>query len=234
MLRKAGYIKDFFSLIYPRNCQACHNALFRHEEFLCNYCYLNLPRSNFHKETGNELERILHGRVPVAKAGSYFLFEKSGKVQQLLHSIKYKGNKDLARQLGVWYGRTLEKELPFAGSDYIIPVPLHEKKLRQRGFNQSEEFAKGLSEALKVPLNTTALLRTEFTSTQTRKQKFERWENVKDVFELTEPDLLSGKRIILVDDVITTGATIDACYQALSKAQNLEVSVLSLAYAKKN
>jgi ComF family protein len=234
MLGKAGYIKDFFSLIYPRNCHACHNTLFRHEEFLCNHCFLNLPKSNFHKEADNELERVFHGRIPILKAGSFYLFEKSGKVQQLLHSIKYKGNEDLARQVGMWYGKALENDPVFSESDYIIPVPLHEKKKKQRGFNQSEEFAKGLSETLNIPLNTKALFRTEFTSTQTRKQKFERWENVKDIFELTDHALLSGKRIILVDDVITTGATIDACYQALSKAPNIRVSVLSLAYAKKN
>jgi ComF family protein len=229
---RRSYIRDFMALVYPRNCLACTNSLFRHEEFICNHCYTNLPKSNFHLQPENELERIFHGRIQLQRAGSYYLFEKSGKVQQLLHHIKYKGNKALANELGKWYGASL-KETEFAKADVIVPVPLYPKKLKQRGFNQSEEFAKGLSEVLNIPLFSSHLIRTDFTSTQTRKKKFERWENVKDKFELLDPERLSGKKIILVDDVITTGATIDACYQALSTAPGITVEVLSLAYALK-
>jgi ComF family protein len=233
MLSKAGYIKDLFALIYPRNCHGCGNSLFRHENLVCTHCYLTLPKSNFHKEENNELEKIFHGRVPVRKAGSYYLFEKSGKVQSLLHTIKYKGNKELAREIGSWYGKSL-LETSLIKAELIIPVPLHPDKLKQRGFNQSEEFGRGLSESLNIPMNTTSLIRTDYTSTQTRKQKFERWENVKDKFDLRDPSALAHKTIILVDDVITTGATIDACYQALSKAEGISINVLSLAYAKRN
>jgi ComF family protein len=228
------WLNDFFSLIYPRNCLACKNLLFKHEDFICNYCYVNLPKSNFHKQENSELDKVFFGRVPVLGAGSYYVFEKSGRVQQLLHHIKYKGNKALAKQLGSWYANSLNQERDFSKSHVIIPVPLHPKKLKQRGFNQSEEFAKGLSEVWNIPLVTTNLVRTDFTSTQTKKRKFERWENVKDKFDLSEPEALQNKTVILVDDVITTGATIDACYQALSKAEGIKINVLSLAYAKKN
>lgn len=201
---------------------------------VCNHCYITLPKSNFHKEENNELERVFTGRVPVVKAGSYYLFEKSGKVQKLLHSIKYKNNKALAEQLGIWYAQSLKDYNEIAKADVIIPVPLHAKKQKQRGFNQSEEFAKGLSAELNIPINTANLFRNSFTETQTRKKKFERWENVKDKFELKNPAQLEHKTILLVDDVITTGATIDACYEALKNVPGIKVSVLSLAYAKKD
>jgi ComF family protein len=192
-----------------------------------------LPRSNFHSEENNELERVFAGRVPVVKAGSYYLFEKSGKVQKILHSIKYKSNKVLAQQLGVWYAQSLKDCKELTSADVIIPVPLHSKKQKQRGFNQSEEFAKGLSKEFNIPINTTNLIRNAFTETQTRKRKFERWENVKDKFELKNPGEFTNKTVVLVDDVITTGATIDACYEALSKAPGIRINVLSLAYARK-
>ena len=228
-----GIWNDFIALIYPRNCITCNNSLFKHENMVCNHCYVSLPKSNFHTEENSELERVFAGRVPVVKAGSYYLFEKSGKVQKLLHSIKYKGNKDLAEQVGTWYAQSLKDCNEIAVADFIIPVPLHPKKQKQRGFNQSEEFAKGLSKELNIRINTTNLIRNQFTETQTRKNKFSRWENVEGKFELKQPDELINKTIVLVDDVITTGATIDACYEAFKNVQGIKVSVLSLAYAKK-
>ena len=229
-----GIWNDFIALIYPRNCITCNNSLFKHENMVCNHCYVTLPKSNFHAEENSELERVFAGRVPVIKTGSYYLFEKSGKIQKLLHSIKYKNNKALAEQVGAWYAQYLKDCKEIASADVIIPVPLHPKKKKQRGFNQSEEFAKGLSKEFNIPINTTNLIRNQFTETQTRKTKFARWENVEGKFELKDPKELDGKTIILVDDVITTGATIDACYQALSKATGIKISVLSLAYAKKD
>lgn len=201
---------------------------------VCNHCFVTLPKSNFHTEENSELERVFAGRVPVIKAGSYYLFEKSGKVQKLLHSIKYKSNKALAEQLGIWYAQSLKDCKEISQADVIIPVPLHPKKQKQRGFNQSEEFARGLSKEFNIPVNTQNLIRNQFTDTQTRKKKFERWENVKDKFELKDAGQLENKTVLLVDDVITTGATIDACYEALKNVPGVKVSVLSLAYAKKN
>lgn len=200
---------------------------------VCNHCYITLPKSDFHTEQNNELERVFAGRVPVVKAASYYLFEKSGKVQKLLHSIKYKNNKALAEQLGAWYAQSIKNCDELAKADVIIPVPLHFKKQRQRGFNQSEAFAKGLGKELKIDISADNLFRNAFTETQTRKKKFERWENVKDKFELKNPAAFENKNVILVDDVITTGATIDACYEAMKNIPGIKVSVLSLAYAKK-
>lgn len=229
-----GIWTDFIALIYPRNCITCNNTLFKHESLVCNHCYLTLPKSNFHTEENNELERVFAGRVPVIKASSYYLFEKSGKVQKLLHSIKYKSNKALAELLGTWYAQSLKDCGEITRADVIIPVPLHPKKEKQRGFNQSEEFARGLSKELGIPVNTTNLFRNAFTETQTRKQKFERWENVSGKFELNDLKIFENKTVILVDDVITTGATIDACYEALKNVSGIRIAVLSLAYATKN
>ena len=140
----------------------------------------------------------------------------------------------MATQIGQWYAQSLQQHPELCAADLIIPVPLHPKKQKQRGFNQSEEFARGISETWNIPMNCTNLIRTEHSSTQTKKRKFERWENVQDIFDLKQPELLENKTVILIDDVITTGATIDACYQALSKAPGIKINVLSLAYAKKN
>lgn len=229
-----GLWNDFLSLIYPRSCVCCSKLLIKDEEFICNYCFVNLPKSNFHKEPDSELDRVFEGRLPLKKAGSYLVFEKSGKVQKILHSIKYQRNQELAVKIGQWYGELLKENESIAKSDIIIPVPLHNKKLKERGFNQSEAFAKGLSQSLNIPVSVNNLVRTEYTSTQTRKSKIERWENVKDKFELQNLEEIQNKTILLVDDVITTGATIDACYEALQKANLFNVNVVSLAYAKKD
>ncbi len=226
--------QDFISLIYPRSCICCDNLLLKSEEFICNQCFINLPQSKFEAENESELDKLFYGRVPVQKAGAFLIFEKSGKVQKILHSIKYNGNKRLAFRVGQWYGEKLKEYNVFVMADCIVPVPLHPKKQKQRGFNQSEEFAKGLSDSLHIPVVNDNLIRVEFTSTQTKKSKAERWENVKDKFELMYPERLESKTILLVDDVITTGATLDACYQALNSAKEIKLSVISLAYAKKD
>ncbi|MGZ3883871.1 MAG: ComF family protein [Bacteroidia bacterium] len=213
---------------------ACKTLLYKHEQGICNHCYISIPKSNFHREAENDLAKVFFGRAPLKAAGCYYLFEKNGKVQRLLHHIKYRNDKALAVQIGRWYAGELKGHEPFAGADVIIPVPLHIKKQKQRGFNQSEEFAKGISETLNIPLVSDNLVRNVYTATQTRRHRFERWENVDGVFGLKAPQLLENKHVILVDDVITTGATIDACCQALGKVPGVSVSVLSLAFAKRS
>ncbi len=225
--------QDFLSLIYPRNCVACGNSLYKHEEQVCNYCYMNLPKTNFHKQQRNPVDALFYGRSPLLLASSFYLFTKKGSIQKILHSIKYKHNKDLAVLVGKWYAEDLREDPIIGKADYIIPVPLHSKKMKSRGYNQSEEFGKGLAEGLKTSLNTTVLKRKEFTETQTKKSKYERWENVEDVFELITPETFKNKQVVLVDDVITTGATIEACCQLLQQIEGIKISVLSIAYADK-
>lgn len=226
-------LQDFLALIYPRNCVSCGNSLFKHEEQVCNYCYLNLPKTNFHKHQRNPVDALFYGRTPILLASSFYLFQKKGSIQKILHAIKYKHNKDLAVLVGKWYAENLKGNSIISKADFIIPVPLHIKKIKIRGYNQSEEFARGLAEGLKISLNTSVLKRKTFTDTQTKKSKYERWENVEDVFELSTAEILKYKHIVLVDDVITTGATIEACCQLLQQIEGIQISVLSIAYADK-
>ncbi|MES2762786.1 MAG: phosphoribosyltransferase family protein [Bacteroidota bacterium] len=194
---------------------------------------MNLPKTNFHKQQRNPVDALFYGRSPLLLASSFYLFTKKGSIQKILHSIKYKHNKDLAVLVGKWYAEDLREDPIIGKADYIIPVPLHSKKMKSRGYNQSEEFGKGLAEGLKTSLNTTVLKRKEFTETQTKKSKYERWENVEDVFELITPETFKNKQVVLVDDVITTGATIEACCQLLQQIEGIKISVLSIAYADK-
>lgn len=226
-------LQDFLSLIYPRNCVSCGNSLYKHEDQVCNYCYTHLAKTNFHKQQRNPVDALFYGRTPLLIASSFYLFQKKGSIQKILHAIKYKSNKTLAMLVGKWYAEDLKENSIISNSDYIIPVPLHSKKFKIRGFNQSEEFARGLSEGLSIPLNTSVLQRKEFTETQTKKSKYERWENVEDVFELIVPETFTNKHVVLVDDVITTGATIEACCQLLQQIEGIQISVLSIAYADK-
>ena len=224
-------LNDFLALIYPRNCVACSNSLYKHEEQICNYCYLNLPKTNFHKGHRNPVASLFYGRVNLEFASAFYLFQKKGSIQKVLHAIKYKNNKDLAVLVGQWYAEDLKEHELIKQVEAVIPVPLHVKKLQQRGYNQSEEFANGLAKGFDASVNTTVLKRKEFTSTQTKKSKYERWENVEDKFDLNNPDELKHKHVILVDDVITTGATIEACCQTLQQIEGIKISVLCIAYA---
>ncbi len=224
-------LHDFLSLIYPRNCIACGNSLYKHEHQICNYCFVNLPKTNFHHQASNPILNLFYGRVDLQLASSYYLFKKQGSVQKILHAIKYKSNKEVAELIGYWYGKELLENDIAKSITSIIPVPLHAKKLKQRGFNQSEEFARGIAKGLNVTLNTTSLIRKEYTSTQTKKNKYERWENVENVFDISNQTDLANQHILIVDDVITTGATIEACCLVLKHIENIKLSVLSIAYA---
>jgi ComF family protein len=227
-------INDFMSLIYPRRCEACGNALYQHEHFICSFCHVNLPRSNYHLLQENEILKLLAGRVPLRLASSFFVYEKKGRVQGMLHAIKYQDQKELGAYLGRLYASGASEKAVFEGIDVIVPIPLHRKKLRSRGYNQSEWFARGLSEVLGKPLDTTSLVRVAHTATQTRKKKYERWENVEGIFRLADRYSLGGKHVLLVDDVITTGATIEAAWLALKESAATSLSVLSIAFASKS
>jgi len=226
------WISDFISLIYPRICICCGNSLWKHEKLICNACHFRLPRTRFHLDPDNPVSRVFYGRVRVESAAAYLLFNKGSKVQRIIHQLKYKGRKDVGVWLGEEYGQILKASPLFNGIDLIIPVPLHKKKLMQRGYNQSDQFAIGLSKALKVPVENKLLVRNRATSTQTRKGRYERWKNVEDLFSLVRPERITGARILLVDDVVTTGATLESCIMALQRAPGVKVSVAAIAAAK--
>jgi ComF family protein len=227
-------INDFLSLIYPRYCEACSELLYGHEKGLCNDCVLNLPRNSGSGQPSRELELVFAGRVPVQKALSFYVYRKCGRVQRLLHAIKYHGRKDLGELVGQLYASELNAGNVLDDVDVIIPIPLHRKKLSTRGYNQSEWFAKGIATGCSLPMNTALLERTTETSTQTKKKKYQRWENVEGIFNVKDAEALKGKHVLLVDDVITTGATIEAAWLALKNTGDIRVSVASMAFASKN
>lgn len=223
-------VTDFIALLYPRYCFACNNGLVKGEEIICSRCMLELPRTNYHQVGNNALYKRLNGRIPLAHAFAFFHFRKGGKVQQLLHALKYHNHPEIGTTLGEVFGQELIQthDQMF---DVIVPVPLHPTRKKKRGYNQSEEFAKGLSKSLHVPVSD-LLVRETKTESQTRKTKLKRWQNVNEVFQLKHDDSITGQRILLVDDVITTGATIEACAQALVSKACSTISIGCIAYAE--
>lgn len=223
--------KDFISLFYPNYCVGCSESLVRGEEIICTRCILEMPQTQSHEDSENPLLRRMSGRIPVAEVLAAFRFTKRGRIQKVLHALKYKNNPEIGIALGRFYGQKLKdsnKPLPF---DLIIPVPLHDARLRKRGYNQSAKFAEGLAEKLNIPLGTDVVSRNVRTSTQTRKTKVERWENVARVFKVVSPPVVTGKHILLVDDVVTTGATIEACGSVLVQSGARLVSIACIAVA---
>lgn len=224
--------KDLFSLIFPASCELCARALVTGEICICSDCWHSLPRTGFHNERENPLTQSFMGRIGIETATALFYYHKGGKVQRLIHGLKYKGRKETGRYLGMRLGQYLSEAPFFQKLDVIVPVPLHEKRMRQRGFNQSAVFGEGLSQALHLPMNTMALKRVAATTTQTRKRRFRRWENVESVFELHTPRHLENKNILLVDDVITTGSTIEACVLTLQAVKSIKVWVATIGFTQ--
>jgi len=223
-------IEDFFSLIYPKTCPGCSKSMVRGESGLCTICKHELSTTNYHLDPTNALATRFYGRLPLELVSAYIFFYKGGVAQSILHELKYNGNHEIGRLMGQWYGKELiSVEINW---DLIVPVPIHKTKRRKRGYNQSDYFAKGLSEMLGIPWSSEVLFRRVQSETQTHKTKEERWENVKDNFEVIRSDQIVGRHILLVDDVITTGSTIEACGQRLLDEGIKKLSVASLAVAR--
>lgn len=222
---------DIWKLFFPQCCLVCGRILLEGEEHLCLRCLSALPRTNLHRQKDNEMEKSFWGKMPIERASAYFHYTKGGDVRKLLFSLKYYGNSDLGRFLGRCMAREWEASGFFRGVDGIVPVPLHQRKLRMRGYNQSQMLAEGVSSVTGIPLWNHLMVRSQFTDSQTRKGNYERWLNVQDVFACTSPEALHGKHILLVDDVMTTGATLVACADALSQIPGIRISVMTLAMA---
>ena len=222
--------KDFISLIFPDLCLGCDIDLKNGEQFFCIKCRLSLPKTDFHNQPQNVLVNRFAGKVNIEDAYAYLYFRKGSIVQHIMYNIKYKGKKEAAAFLGELYGNDIiEKQ---SDLDLILPVPLHKTRERRRGFNQSTWFAIGLSKTLNVELCQTALKRVKAKESQTKKNRMERWENVKDVYKITNSSLVEGKRILLVDDVITTGATCEVCAKLLLDNGAAKVEVAAIACAQ--
>jgi ComF family protein len=215
--------------VYPRVCAACNYPLLSQESVICNACFYRFPKTNFHNEPDNALEKIFWGRIPLLHAAAYLYFRKKGKVQHLLHQLKYKGLKEVGFEVGKRYGKILKDSTHFQHLDLIIPVPIHPAKLIKRGYNQSEWFGLGLQESMQIPVSTTHLVKTENTQTQTKKNRYQRWENVETVFAIQNQESLQNKNVLLIDDVITTGSTIESCGSLLVSSGIKSLSLACIA-----
>ena len=230
-----AFIVDFIDLLFPTLCLGCSQSLSANEKVLCARCRISLPETGQHRDPydQNHLLNKFAGKVPIRFVSSYVYFTKGGIVQKLIHGIKYKGQKEAAKEIAAWYGHQLKLESKLTDEiDVVIGVPLHKSRLQQRGYNQADLIAEGLAEALDVPVRTDILIRSRFKESQTHKNRLERWENVSTVFAVVNQNEVKDKNVVIVDDVLTTGATIEACAVELIKAGCKSVGVLTLATTK--
>jgi len=227
-------LTDLLALFFPYACLACQEPLVAGEHHLCTACRAELPYTDYHllPADQNPLSRRFWGKLPVTHTLSYLRFLQHGRVQRLLHQLKYQGQQGVGKALGQLYGAELATAGLAPAFNLIVPVPLHRRKLARRGFNQADAFAEGLAAALPCPWSATALRRTEYTDSQTRKSRTERWQNVATVFEVGRPEAVAGRHILLVDDVLTTGATLEACGAALLAAGASQLSIATIACAE--
>lgn len=219
----------FIHLFFPRLCAVCGDVLQDGEEGICIRCNMDMPRTNLHRYKNNFMKQRLKDKMPLERAASYFFYRKESNYRKILYKMKYEGRKRLAVTMGRYMAAELKESDFFRGIDVILPVPLHPFKQKQRSYNQSEYLAQGISEVTGIEVDTTSVIRVKYTDTQTRKSPYARWRNVTDIFQLRCPERFVGKHVLIVDDVLTTGATISACAEALGEVKDLSISVLTLA-----
>jgi len=224
-------VKNLLNLFFPKVCYACRNLLVDQETYICTDCRHNLPVTNYHFNNDDTVKKVLYGRVKLENATALLQFQKKGMVQHLLHGLKYKGYENIGVFLGKWLGEELKTIEAYGNIDAVVPVPLHKRKQRKRGYNQVEKFGLEIAKALDVEYIDTVLIKTTSTKTQVFKERIARWNNNNEVFSITNHNTIANKHILLVDDIITTGATIEACANQLLKANNVKISVATMAIA---
>lgn len=221
-------LNDIESLFFPNLCLGCNSLLFKNEKIICANCRHELPLTNYHKMDANPMEKIFYGRVQIENATAFLNFEKKNIVQQLIHQLKYKGHEEIGKMIGDWMANELSNYKEYQHIDLVIPVPLHRKKYRKRGYNQVTEFAKSMAKGIGAVYDEKTLIRITNTKTQTLKSRVMRWNTDNAVFSLNNVPELEGKHILLVDDIITTGATLEACARTLQKAKNMRISIATM------
>jgi ComF family protein len=222
---------DFISLLLPRICYGCGNHLLRNENVICTECHVFMPQTGYHTQPGNPVEQLFWGRCLIRKAAAFSFYSRGSRIRKLIHNLKYNGIKEIGIELGSIYGVSLKNSGFLDDVDIILPVPLHPSRERKRGFNQSRIISEGISSATGIAVLSDVLLRPVRTQTQTKRSRYERWTNVEGIFNIRAPENLTGKHILLVDDVITTGSTIESCVNELSKIEGVTISVAALACA---
>lgn len=227
--RLAKIINEINNILLPRVCFGCNAQLYRGESTLCAVCRHDVPLTDHNFVQENAVDRIFYGRIPLKKGASFTFFSKNGLVKNLLHWLKYKNQEQIGEFLGAWCGANLSGDENLKTVDVVIPVPLHPKKLKKRGYNQVALFAQTVAESIDSTYRDDVLVKVVNTKTQTKKDRQLRWESSKEAFQLNPSSDHHFKHVLLVDDVITTGATIEACTQVLQQIPGIEVSVLSMA-----
>ncbi|MFC3200200.1 ComF family protein [Parapedobacter deserti] len=225
------YLNDLVSLFFPQTCAGCDVPLAYGEQLICTACWFHLPYTYAHLDSENASARQFWGRVKLEAAASYLYFKEASRVQQIIYHFKYKSRPELGLILGERYGELLKESPPFNRADVIVPVPLHPAKLRKRGYNQSALFAEGLCRAMQIPVAALCLARVKATRSQTQVNRYARHENMLEAFEIRDPEIIGGKHVLLADDVLTTGATIEACASVLLDAGAAKVSAVTIAKA---
>jgi len=224
------FLKNIFYLFYPNICASCDNQLNDYENALCLSCRYDLPLTNFINFTPNDIEQAFQGRVSIEFATSLLFYDREGIVHDLIHKLKYKGHQEIGVFLGNWLGNELLQCERLPKLDYIVPVPIHKNRLKKRGFNQVTKFGEQISKILAVPMSDGILLRKLDSGTQTLKQRIDRFKDLKEKFYITNNELLKGKHILLIDDVITTGATVEACIIKLQEIKDIKISIATMAF----
>jgi len=226
-------IQNTIHLFYPHICTGCGSDILSKENLLCARCLNDLPVTGFAVHPNNPVEEIFWGRINLKAAHSEFYFDKDALIQHLVHQLKYKSNQSIGVYLGELMGKTLLNSKRFENIDALIPLPLYAEKERKRGYNQAAIICNGMSQIMNIPVITTKLQRQRYTETQTKKHRTERWENVEGSFKVNDADALKGKHLLLVDDVVTTGATLEAAGMVLLKVPDVSLSIATLTLASK-
>ena len=222
-------LANLASLIYPKLCVICGEPLIENEKFFCYTCFLKLPKTNYHLIPENQAIERFAGKISLIKASSFFYYSKGGIAQKLIAEIKYKGNSNLGEWIGAYIAKDMISSDFFQGINYLVPVPLHRSKEKKRGFNQAEKIAEGIAQVTKIPLDTSNVFRGKANTSQTRKGVFERWKNTQNLFQIKNTELFNKKHILIIDDVLTTGSTMEAIAQILLKSPEIKISILTLA-----
>jgi ComF family protein len=230
---KLKEIQDsFLHLLFPHVCTGCGSDILNEESVLCMRCIDGMPETNFEIHPNNPVEKLFWGRLLIVNATAQYYFTKESLMQHLMHQFKYKGNKELGLQLGKMMGDQLQRSGLF-NADALIPLPLFPVKEKKRGYNQATLLCKGIAESMKIPVLDKVIIRPQHTDTQTKKGRIERWKNMEGKFVLADPDAIRNKHVLLIDDVVTTGATLEACGNELLMAGNVKLSIATLCVASR-
>jgi len=219
---------DFINLLYPRICHICEAELLKNEELLCTSCLHDLPITSYHLDNENPVKKVFYGRVKINKATALLHFRKKAGVQHLIHDLKYRGHREIGTYLGKWLGTELEN-IDWSNIEVIIPVPLHKSRLRQRGYNQVEDFGREIAKFLNAEYMDDVLLKISTTQTQTLKNRLSRWGKIEETLQIKNSEKIKGKHILLVDDLVTTGATLEACAHKLLETPDIKISIATMA-----